>query len=86
MGEYIDHRLVARPEPDNTFWDDSSNLVTFHYMVETYDSQVRLIFLEPRSAQLDDEGTYIRGRKSSFSIYSIAPKRTKRLVLHTYHI
>jgi len=20
MGKYIDHRLVARPEPDNTFW------------------------------------------------------------------
>ena len=23
MGKYIDHRLVARPEPDNTFWTDS---------------------------------------------------------------
>jgi len=23
MGKYIDHRLVARSEPDNTFWDDS---------------------------------------------------------------
>jgi len=22
MGKYIGHRLVARPEPDNTFWDD----------------------------------------------------------------
>jgi len=22
MGRYIDHRLVARSEPDNTFWDD----------------------------------------------------------------
>ena len=29
MGKYIDHRLVARPEPDNTFWDDST------YIVET---------------------------------------------------
>jgi len=24
MEKYIDHRLVARPEPDNTFWDDST--------------------------------------------------------------
>jgi len=24
MGKYIDHRLVARPEPYNTFWDDST--------------------------------------------------------------
>jgi len=23
MGKYIDHRLVALPEPDNTFRDDS---------------------------------------------------------------
>jgi len=22
MGKYTDHRLVARPEPDNTFWTD----------------------------------------------------------------
>ena len=27
VGKYIDHRLVARPEPDNTFWTDS----TTHY-------------------------------------------------------
>ena len=27
MGKYIDHRLVARPEPDNTFWDDTSTLL-----------------------------------------------------------
>jgi len=26
LGKYIDHRLVARPEPDNTFWDDSTTL------------------------------------------------------------
>jgi len=24
MGKYIGHRLVARPEPDNTFWTDST--------------------------------------------------------------
>jgi len=24
MGKYIDHRLVAQPEPYNTFWDDST--------------------------------------------------------------
>jgi len=24
MGKYIDHRLVARPEPDNTSWDKST--------------------------------------------------------------
>jgi len=24
MGKYIDHRLVARPEPDNTFRTDST--------------------------------------------------------------
>jgi len=24
MGKYIDHRLVAPPEPDNTFWDDGT--------------------------------------------------------------
>jgi len=24
MEKYIDHRLVARPEPDNTFWTDST--------------------------------------------------------------
>jgi len=24
MEKYIGHRLVARPEPDNTFWDDST--------------------------------------------------------------
>jgi len=24
MGKYIDHRLVARTEPDNTFWTDST--------------------------------------------------------------
>ena len=23
-GKYIDHRLVARPEPDSTFWNDST--------------------------------------------------------------
>jgi len=30
MGKYIDHRLVARPESDNTFWTDTkprANLV-----------------------------------------------------------
>jgi len=27
MGKYIDHRLVARPEPDNTFWDDSTGSI-----------------------------------------------------------
>jgi len=25
MGKYIGHRLVARPEPDNTFWTASTN-------------------------------------------------------------
>jgi len=25
MGKYIGRRLVARPEPDNTFWTDSTN-------------------------------------------------------------
>ena len=25
MGKYIDHRLIARTEPDNTFWDDSTD-------------------------------------------------------------
>jgi len=25
MGKYIGHRLVARPELDNTFWTDSTN-------------------------------------------------------------
>jgi len=24
MGKYIGHRLVARPEPDNTFWTDGT--------------------------------------------------------------
>ena len=27
LGEYIDHRLVARPEPDNIFWTVSRWLV-----------------------------------------------------------
>jgi len=26
MGKYIHHRLVARPELDDTFWTDSTNL------------------------------------------------------------
>jgi len=25
MGKYIDHRIVARPEPDNTFWNDNTS-------------------------------------------------------------
>ena len=25
MGKYIDHRLVARSEPENTFWTDSTS-------------------------------------------------------------
>ena len=25
MGKYIDHRLVARPQPDNIFWTDSTS-------------------------------------------------------------
>ena len=24
MGKYTDNRLVARPEADNTFWDDNT--------------------------------------------------------------
>jgi len=27
MGKYIGHRLVARPELDNTFWTDSTSLL-----------------------------------------------------------
>ena len=29
MGKYIGHRLVARPELDNTFWTDSTSRRTF---------------------------------------------------------
>jgi len=29
MGKYIDHCLVARPEPVNTFWDDSTVHINF---------------------------------------------------------
>jgi len=28
-GKCISHRLVARPEPDNTFWTDSTSLHVF---------------------------------------------------------
>jgi len=28
MGKYIGHRLVARPELDNTFWTDSTEILS----------------------------------------------------------
>jgi len=36
MGKYIGHRLVARPEPDDTFWSDSTlyiriQIIPFYY-------------------------------------------------------
>ena len=38
MEKYIDHRLVARPEPDNTFWHDSTPHLTMtnRLLLETW--------------------------------------------------
>jgi len=47
MGKYIGHRLVARPEPGNTFWTDS----TFVYVVS-----------EEKVKDLNDLPDFMKGR------------------------
>jgi len=64
MGKYIDHRLVARPEPDNnTFWTDSIVECRLYVQVGTQkfgggtegDVQVKMIFRKTPCKSILDE-------------------------------
>jgi len=52
MGKYIGHRLVARPELDNTFWSDSTSTLCPIVKVIFHTSCVAPFVVEPSKAQV----------------------------------